>query len=76
VLLSSEERERTLPFGTRLTLGMHRCLCKWCARYARQIAFIHDAVSRLSTKAENDPARRMPVAMNERMKAVLRGREE
>ena len=41
--LTSEGRERLLPLGARLRLGLHRCFCKWCARYARQLNFLHKA---------------------------------
>ena len=41
--LTSEGRDRLLPLGTRLRLGLHRRFCKWCARYARQLDFLHKA---------------------------------
>ena len=28
---------------TRLRLGLHRCFCKWCARYAKQLDLLHEA---------------------------------
>ncbi len=41
--LTSEGRDRALPVGLRLRLGLHRAFCKWCARYARQLDFVHEA---------------------------------
>jgi hypothetical protein len=41
--LTSEGRERLLPLGARLRLGLHRCFCKWCARYAKQLDLLHEA---------------------------------
>ena len=41
--LTSEGRDRLLPLGTRLRLGLHRRFCKWCARYARQLDLLHKA---------------------------------
>ena len=41
--LTSEGRDRSLALGTRLRLGLHRCFCKWCARYAKQLDLLHEA---------------------------------
>ena len=41
--LTSAWRDRLLPLGTPLRLGLHRRFCKWCARYARQLDFLHKA---------------------------------
>src|ERR1700751_2293116 len=41
--LTSEGRDRPLPLGTRLRLGLPRCFCKWCARYAKQLDLLHEA---------------------------------
>jgi hypothetical protein len=27
----------------RLHLRLHRCFCKWCARYAKQLDLLHEA---------------------------------
>lgn len=43
VRLTSEGRDRSLPFGMRLRLSLHRAFCKWCARYARQLDLVHEA---------------------------------
>jgi hypothetical protein len=41
--LTSEGRDRLLPLGARLRLGLHRRFCKWCGRYARQLDLLHKA---------------------------------
>ncbi|HEY2458475.1 MAG TPA: hypothetical protein VGI13_14325 [Candidatus Acidoferrum sp.] len=41
--LTSAGRDRPLPLGRRLRLGLHRCFCKWCARYAKQLDLLHEA---------------------------------
>ena len=41
--LTSEGHDRPLPLGARLRLGLHRRFCQWCARYARQLDFLHQA---------------------------------
>jgi len=41
--LTSEGRDRRLPLGTRLRLGLHRRFCRWCARYASQLDLLHEA---------------------------------
>src|SRR5271157_3539305 len=41
--LTSQERDRVLPLGTQLKLGLHRRFCRWCARYAKQLKFLHEA---------------------------------
>ena len=39
----SEALDHRLPWSRRLGLRLHLVLCKWCRRYGRQIAFIHQA---------------------------------
>lgn len=41
--LTSESRDHPLPSGMRLRLGLHRCFCKWCARYAQHLDLVHEA---------------------------------
>ena len=44
--LYSESMDRSLPMGQRLSLWVHFSICKWCARYKRQLLFIRDALRR------------------------------
>ncbi len=46
VRLTSEGRDRPLPMGMRMRLSLHRAFCKWCARYAKQLDFLHKASAR------------------------------
>ena len=41
--LTSEADDHPLPVGMRLRLGLHRSFCQWCARYAKQLDFVHEA---------------------------------
>jgi hypothetical protein len=42
--LQSEALDHKLTFRQQLGLRIHLVLCKWCSRYGRQIAFVHNAV--------------------------------
>ena len=50
--LTSEGHERLLPPGARLRLGLHRCFCKRCACYARQLSFLHQASKLFATHVD------------------------
>jgi len=43
VRLTSEGRDHPLPLGMRMRLSLHRSFCQWCARYAKQLDFVHEA---------------------------------
>lgn len=57
--LISESMDRTLPFGKRLGVRIHLTLCRFCARYERQLLSIRAAARRLAAAAE-DPAEWVP----------------
>ena len=46
-LLSSESHDRSLTLRERVWLRLHLVRCKLCSRYARQLAFVGDACSRV-----------------------------
>lgn len=69
--LTSEERERALPLGTRLRLGMHRRFCEWCARYAGQLDLMHEASRRLPEHGEDLGGPGMADETKARMKRAL-----
>jgi len=50
--LTSQERDRVLSPGTRLKLGLHRRFCRWCARYAKQLKFLHEASHLLAENSD------------------------
>lgn len=66
--LTSEGRDRPLPLGTRLRLGLHRSFCQWCARYLEQLDLIHEASRQLP--AQHDGA--LPDDARARLKERLR----
>jgi hypothetical protein len=82
--LSSEGRDRLLPLGARLRLDLHRRFCKWCARYARQLDFLHRASHlfeahmdqlngpSLSTDAKSRMKRTLQTAVRESRQAPAR----
>ncbi|WP_049975788.1 anti-sigma factor family protein [Chthoniobacter flavus] len=72
--LTSEDRDRELPFTTRTQLGLHRWFCKDCARYAAQLDLIRDAAQRLP---EHLAKSKQPVLAGDarsRLKQALRER--
>jgi len=38
--LVSESMDRTLPFTQRLKIRMHLIMCKYCARFEKQVRFL------------------------------------
>lgn len=46
--LISESMDRTLPVGKRLGVRLHLILCRFCARYERQLLLIRDTVRRIA----------------------------
>ena len=45
--LISESMDRSLPLGKRIGVRFHLLICKYCARYERQLALIRETVRRL-----------------------------
>lgn len=50
--LLSESMDRSLPLGKRIGVRLHLIICKWCARYERQLLLIREAVRRLAAMLE------------------------
>jgi hypothetical protein len=70
--LTSEQRDRSLPLGTRLRLGLHRRFCKWCARYASQLDLLHEANHRFAAHVDQIGGQPLDSDAKARMKRVLR----
>ena len=47
--LISESMDHSLPFGKRVGVRLHLLICKFCARYERQLLLIRETVRRLVT---------------------------
>ena len=45
--LLSEAMDRSLPLGKRIGVRLHLLICKFCARYERQLLQIRETVRRL-----------------------------
>jgi len=46
--LISESMDRSLPIGKRVGVRFHLLICKFCARYERQLLLIRDTVRPLA----------------------------
>lgn len=50
--LLSESMDRSLPLGKRIGVRLHLILCKWCARYERQLLLIRGTARRLAATVD------------------------
>ena len=50
--LISESMDRSLPLGKRIGVRVHLLICKFCARYERQLILIRETVRHLVTTEE------------------------
>lgn len=46
--LLSESMDHSLPLGKRIGVRLHLIICKWCARYERQLLLIRETAMRLA----------------------------
>jgi hypothetical protein len=69
--LTSEARDHSLPFSTRLRLSLHRLACEWCARYARQLDFLHEAGRKFPEQMDETTGPSLDRAAKARMRRAL-----
>ena len=50
--LISESMDHSLPFGKRVGVRLHLLICRFCARYERQLLLIRETVRRLAATGE------------------------
>jgi len=50
--LLSESMDRSLPLGKRIGVRLHLLICKFCARYERQLLLIRETARRLAATVE------------------------
>jgi len=50
--LLSESMDRSLPIGKRIGVRLHLLMCKFCARYERQLLLIRETARRLVATVE------------------------
>lgn len=70
--LTSQGRDRELSRGTRIRLGIHRFFCKWCARYAQQLDFLHEASQELPDHLDQTEGEKLKPDSKSRLKTALR----
>jgi hypothetical protein len=70
--LTSEGRDRPLPLGLRLRLGLHRAFCQWCARYARQLDLVHEASHLFPERVDQIEQPNLDSDAKARMKRAIR----
>jgi len=46
--LISDSMDRSLPLGKRIGVRLHLMICRFCARYERQLLLIRDTVRRIA----------------------------
>ena len=50
--LLSESMDRSLPLGKRVGVRLHLLICKFCARYERQLLLIRETARRLAATVD------------------------
>jgi len=51
--LISESMDHSLPLGKRIGVRLHLLICKFCARYERQLILIRETFRRLAATVES-----------------------
>jgi hypothetical protein len=59
-----------------LGLRIHLVLCKWCGRYGKQIAFIHEAAHSRPDEMARSVPQKLSDEARERMRKQLRANME
>ena len=68
----SESMDRVLPMHHRVLIRMHLLMCKYCARFRRQLLIIREACrSEEITPGDSDDTRVLPKEACERIKQSL-----
>ncbi len=73
--LISESMDTSLPFGKRTGVRVHLLMCKFCARYRRQLLLIRETVRRFVATEEKPggaPGETLSEEARERIKKSLR----
>jgi hypothetical protein len=68
--LLSESMDRSLPLGKRVGVRFHLLICRFCARYERQLLLIRETVRRLSA-TEEIPGETLSAEARERIRKSL-----
>jgi hypothetical protein len=73
--LISRSMDASLPVGKRIGVRIHILICRFCARYERQLLLIRETVRRLATAEDTDDsptAEALSEEARERIRAALR----
>jgi hypothetical protein len=69
--LISESMDTSLPIGKRLGVRLHLIICKWCARYERQLILIRETARRLVATVEA-PGETLSEEAKERIRKTIK----
>lgn len=72
--LLSESMDHSLPLGKRVGVRFHLLICKFCARYERQLLLIRETVRRLVTTEDRlgeSPGETLSAEARERIRKAL-----
>ncbi|HEX9850000.1 hypothetical protein [Candidatus Deferrimicrobium sp.] len=69
--LISESMDHSLPLGKRVGVRFHLLICKFCARYERQLLLIRETVRRL-VATEDGPGESHGESLSEEAKGRIR----
>jgi len=70
--LVSQSLDGDLPFRQRLGVRLHLWMCSLCARFRRQLLFLHEAARYLGRNAAASASGRLPQEARARIKQALR----
>jgi hypothetical protein len=70
--LQSEALDHKLTLRQQLGLRIHLVLCRWCSRYGKQIALIHEAARSRSDEMEKSVPQQLSDEARERIRKQLR----
>ena len=74
--LQSEALDHKLTFRQQLGLRIHLMLCKWCSRYGKQIAFIHNVAPSRPDEVTTAMPQQLSEGARERIKKQIRANRE
>ena len=71
--LTSDSLDRELPLMTRMGMRLYMWMCKHCARYMEQLAFLHEVVGRHAEQAvaEADDGPRLSDEGEQRLDRII-----
>jgi hypothetical protein len=71
IRIISDSMDSTPSFKQRIAVRLHILICKWCARYQRQLLLIRSLLRGRSGKIEENTLGNISPEARERMKGAL-----